>query len=108
MLDKCKSQTNLRIAGELGDVDFEGEITDYKTQPVTVGANDYATTNRFTITVNVKFTNTVEPDLSFDQSFSRYEDYDSSEDWNSAEQRLYPDIIKMIIDDIFNKAFVNW
>jgi len=108
LIDKCKAQTSLRIVSELGDVDFEGEITDYKTQPVTIAANDFAAVNRFTITVRVKFTNTVEPQYSYDQSFSSYIDYESSEDWPSAEQRLYPDIIKVIIEEIFNKAFVNW
>ena len=108
LLDKCKAQTSLRIVSELGDVDFEGEITDYNTQPVTVGADAYAATNRFTITVKVKFTNTVEPNFSFDQSFSRYVDYDGNKDLSAVEQDLSSEIIKLIIEDIFNKAFVNW
>jgi len=108
LLDKCKSQTRLRIVSELGDVDFEGEITEYKTQPVTVSAEAYAAMNRFTITVKVKFTNTVEPNLSFDQSFSRYDDYAGDLDLSAVEQDLSEKIIKLIIDDIFNKAFVNW
>ena len=108
LLDKCKSQTSLKIVSELGDVDFEGEITDYKTQPVTVAADSYAAMNRFTITVRVKFTNTVEPNLSFDQSFSHYEDYDSSKDLSAVEQEYSQRIVEKIIEDVFNKAFVNW
>jgi hypothetical protein len=108
LLDKCKSQTSLRIINDIGDVDFEGEITEYKTQPVTVAADAFAATNRFTITVKVKFTNTVEPNFSFDQSFSRYEDYDGNKDLREVEQDLSELIVKEIINDIFNKAFVNW
>ena len=108
LIDKCRSQTNLEIVRDLGDVDFEGEITEYKSQPLTVGANAYAQTNRFTITVKVKFTNTIEPHLSYDQSFSRYADYDASQDLSAVEQELTPDIIEAIIEDIFNRAFVNW
>ena len=108
LIDKCRSQTNLRIVSELGDVDFEGEITDYKTQPVTVGANAYAETNRFTITVRVKFTNTVEPNLSYDQSFSRYEDYGSNINLSAVEQKMVESILEALVEDIFNKAFVNW
>ena len=44
--------------------------------------------NRFTISVKVKFTNVIEPDLSFEQTFSRYEDYDSNIDLNQVEQEL--------------------
>jgi len=108
LIDKCRSQTNLRVVSDLGDVDFEGEITDYKTQPVTVAADAYAAMNRFTITVRVKFTNTVEPHLSYEQSFSRYKDYDSNQDLSAVEQNLTPEIIEELIEDIFNRAFVNW
>ena len=108
IIDKCRSQTNLTIVSELGDVDFEGEITDYKTQPVTVAADSYAQTNRFTISVKVKFTNTVEPNLSYDQTFSRYMDYDANLDLSAVEQDLSSKIIEMIVEDIFNRAFVNW
>ena len=108
LIDKCRAQTNLEIVGELGDVDFEGEITDYKTQPLTVAADAYAAMNRFTITVRVKFTNTVEPNFSFEQSFSSYKDYDSNLDFSAVEQVLSSEIIEIIVEDIFNKAFVNW
>jgi hypothetical protein len=108
LIDKCKAQTSLEIVSNLGDVSFEGEITDYRTAPLTVAADAFAAMNRFTITVRVKFTNTVDSNLSFDQTFSRYEDYDSNLDLSAVEQDLSEKIIELIIEDIFNKAFVNW
>ncbi|MBK9389452.1 MAG: LptE family protein [Bacteroidetes bacterium] len=108
LIDKCKAQTSLEIISNLGDVSFEGEITEYKTMPLTVAADAYAAMNRFSVTVRVKYTNTVDSDLSFDQSFTRYEDYDSSLDLSAVEQDLVEKIVELIIEDIFNKAFVNW
>ena len=108
LIDKCRSQTNLEIVRDLGDVDFEGEITDYRSQPVAVAADAYAAMNRFTITVRVKFTNTVEPHFSYEQSFSRYEDYDGTLDLSAVEQELSPKILDVIVEDMFNRAFVNW
>jgi hypothetical protein len=108
LIDKCKAQTGLEIISNLGDVSFEGEITDYRTMPLTVAADAYAATNRFSITVRVKYTNTVDSDLSYDQTFTRYEDYDSSLDLSAVEQDLVEKIVELIIEDIFNKAFVNW
>ena len=64
--------------------------------------------NRFTISVKVKFTNSVDPDLSYDQTFSRYQDYDSNLDLSQVEADLSVKIIDMIVEDIFNQAFVNW
>lgn len=108
LIDMCKSQTNLKIVSTGGDVSFEGDITDYKTQPLTVSGSEQASTNRFTIAVKVKFVNNVDPDLSFDQTFSRYQDYDSSLELSAVEASLSEEIIKMLVEDIFNKAFVNW
>ena len=88
LMDKCKSQTSLKNVNGIGDVNFEGEITDYNTRPLTVAADAQAAMNRFTITVKVKFTNSVDPDLSFEQSFSRYQDYDSSIDLSQVEKDL--------------------
>lgn len=108
LIDKCKAQTGLQIVSNLGDVSFEGEITDYRTMPLTVAADAYAAMNRFSISVRVKFINTVDTDLSFDQTFTRYEDYDSNLNLSDVEQDLVKKIVELIIEDIFNKAFVNW
>jgi len=108
LIDKCKSQTNLEYINGTGDVNFEGEITDYNTRPLTVSADANAAVNRFTISVRVKYTNTVDPDLSYEQVFSRYEDYDSALDLSQVEKELSDKIVEMIVEDIFNRAFVNW
>jgi len=108
LIDKCRSQTNLKYTTGIGDANFEGEITDYNTRPYTVAADARAASNRFTISVRVKFTNIIDPDLSFDKTFSRYEDYDSNLDLSSVESELSEKIIEAIVEDIFNQAFVNW
>lgn len=106
--DKCRGQTNLKYVTSIGDVNFEGEIVDYNTRPLTVAADAQAAMNRFTVTVKVKFTNSVDPDLSFDRSFSRYEDYSSNLELSQVEQDLIGKIVEMIVEDIYNAAFVNW
>ncbi|HQK70104.1 MAG TPA: LPS assembly lipoprotein LptE, partial [Bacteroidales bacterium] len=87
---------------------FEGEISDYNTRPLTVSADAQAATNRFTITVRVRFTNAVDPDLSYEQNFSRYEDYDSALSLADVEDSLSRKIVELLVEDIFNRAFVNW
>ena len=108
LIDKCRAETNLKFINGIGDVNFEGEITDYNTRPLTVAADARAAMNRFSITVRVKFTNIVQPDFSYEQSFSRYQDYDSNLDLSQVEKELSDEIVEMIIEDIFNRAFVNW
>jgi len=106
--DKIKAQTSLNFASDIGDVDFEGEITKYKAEPLAVTGRQIAELNRFTITVRVKYTNTFNSDESFDNQFSRYEDYQSSKDLQSVEQDLSEKILEQLTEDIFNQAFVNW
>ena len=108
LIDKCKSQTSLKYTTSLGDANFDGEISDYNTRPMTVAADAQAATNRFTISVKVKFTNSFDPTLSFEQTFSRYEDYSSNLDLSAVEQDLSNKIVEMLVEDIFNQAFVNW
>jgi hypothetical protein len=108
LIDKCRAETNLRFINDIGDVNFEGEITDYNTRPLTVGADARAATNRFSITVRVKFTNAIQPDLSYEQTFSRYADYPSGQELSQVESALSSEIVEMIVEDIFNQAFVNW
>lgn len=108
LIDMCRAQTNLDMVSSGGDLSFEGDITDYKTQPLTVSGNEQAATNRFSITVRVKYTNSFDTDLSYEQSFTRYQDYSSTLDLSAVEASLSEEIVKMLVEDIFNKAFVNW
>ena len=56
----------------------------------------------------MRFNNQIENDKSFEQSFSRYADFDSSLNLSSVEEELIDQIIIELIEDIFNKAVVNW
>lgn len=106
--DKVRSQTNKEMVRDLGDVNFEGEIVDYRTAPQAVSGNATASVNRFTISVRVRYTNSIEPEFSFEQTFTRFEDYDSALELSNVEQDLTDKIVEQLIEDIFNRAFVNW
>jgi hypothetical protein len=106
--DKFSSQTSLNLTNGSGDLNFEGEIRDYRVEPLAIQQNQTASLNRLTIVVRVKFSNTKNPKLDFDTSFSRFEDYESSKSLDSVEKELIKQIVKQLIDDIFNKAVVNW
>lgn len=108
LIDLCRAQTNLGIVSSGGDLSFEGDITDYKTQPLTVGGDEQAAMNRFSISLRVKYVNTFNADNSYEQTFTRYQDYDSSLDLSAVEATLVEEIVKMLIEDVFNRAFVNW
>ncbi|MEJ6737176.1 MAG: LptE family protein [Flavobacteriales bacterium] len=106
--DKFLSQTNLDLATRDGDLQFEGSINGYSVTSVAIQGNETAALNRLTITVKVKFTNTKDKEANFETSFSRYLDYDSSQNLSSIEDELIKDINDQLTQDIFNKAVSNW
>lgn len=106
--DAMMNQTPLDMVEENGDLAFEGEITDYKTTPVAITASQTAAMNRLTITVKVRYSNRFDDSKDFEQSFSHYEDYPSDQDLNSVQDNLTATIIEALVEDIFNKALVNW
>ncbi|HWY11195.1 MAG TPA: LptE family protein [Bacteroidia bacterium] len=106
--DVVSSQTRLGLVSRNGDLQFEGYIVDYNISPVAIKSTDLAGLNRLTITVSVKYTNKFDAGKNFEQSFTRFADYKSTESINDREPDLVVEIYRQLTEDIFNKAFNNW
>ena len=103
------SQTQLSVLNDgEGDLQLSGQITGYETRASALSSSDEVSMNRLTITIKVKFVNTLDPDADFEQQFSRYRDYAASLDFSSVENSLMSEIVSELCEDIFNKAVVNW
>ncbi|OFY53996.1 MAG: hypothetical protein A2Y87_01005 [Bacteroidetes bacterium RBG_13_46_8] len=105
--DYIQGNTKLTMVNGAGDLDFEGSITGYEVKPISITSEE-ASQNRFTITVNVRYTCSVKEEMDFEASFSRYEDFGSTQNFEDVKAELTEKIVKLLIEDIFNKAFVNW
>ncbi|MEI6434474.1 MAG: LptE family protein [Bacteroidota bacterium] len=106
--DYFTSQTNLVLVDRNGDLLLDGAITQYSVVPVAIQGNETAAMNRLTVVVNVKFTNKTDPKQNWESSFSRYQDYSSSYNLSSVQDGLIREITDQLVQDIFNKAVVNW
>jgi outer membrane lipopolysaccharide assembly protein LptE/RlpB len=106
--DKFTSQSSLSLVGKNGDLNVEGEITGYTTEPIAITGDQVAAMQRLKITVNIRFTNKQDPTQDFETSFSRYRDYDSKQRLADVEDSLMDLINEELAQDIFNKAVVNW
>ncbi|MCF8256538.1 MAG: hypothetical protein K9J06_03240 [Flavobacteriales bacterium] len=105
--DKFVNQTNLNLLPANGDIRFEGRISDYRTQPVSIQGNA-AAQNRLSISVTVTYTDTKNEDNSFEKTFTRFADFNSGVNLSDVEQTLIAEINEQLIQDIFNQAVVNW
>lgn len=110
LMQMFSGQTPLDVTNTVGtgDLQLEGEITAYDTRAVALSSGDEVSMNRFTITIKVRFTNTLDPDAGFEQSFSRYRDYAASRDFSAVENTLVGEIVTELCEDVFNKSVVNW
>ena len=106
--DLFLSQTNLILTDGEGDLNFSGEITKYQISPIAIQANETAEKNRLTIKIKVKYENNFDEKQNFETTFSRYSDFNSSDNLTEIENILIEKISSEIIEDVFNKAFVNW
>ncbi len=105
--ERFQSQTKLIVVESKGDLQFEGQITDYTVTATAVGS-DKAAMNRLTVTVQVRFVNTADEKKSYDTRFSRYADFSSSMTLDQVQDALVAEIVEALIDDIFTKAVTNW
>ena len=106
---RIRNQSNLSLVRGDADAVFEGRITDYRISPAAIQGNERAGLERLTITVNVKYTNRLKPELNFEQSFSRFKDFSTQgSSVQAQEQQLIKDVNAQLTDDIFNRAFANW
>jgi HSP20 family molecular chaperone IbpA len=106
--EKFTRQTSLDYKEEGGDLEFEGSVTGYDVQPIDIKSNDQAAANRLTIRINVKFTNNKNHEQDFETEFSYYSDFDSNVILSDVETTLVEEIVKKIVEDIFNKSVANW
>lgn len=107
--------SNLRVIPEEGQLQLEGEITDFRLTPIaptsTGDPNDItgASATRLTITVKATYINTLDEKMSFkDKTFSFYRDFPNEQNISDVEEQYVKQIFERIINDIFNASVANW
>lgn len=108
---RIRNQTSLSLTANDPHAVFSGNITNYDIRPVAIQDNNQPTAgaNRMTIRVNVKYTNNLNPKLSFEESFERFKDFKlNGQSLQVLEPGLIKDVTLQLTEDIFNRAFANW
>lgn len=110
MKDLLVAQSPLKLVEAEGELQYAGAITEYRISPVAVegGTSETASLNRLTIAVKINYVNTIEPDLSFEKSFTKFADFDAGSDLFSVEETLWKEINEQLTIEIFNASVGNW
>ena len=103
-----RKMTRLEQVDMDGDLEIEGSITGYDVSAAAITADEVAARNKLTVTVKISFTNRKYPEDDLEQSFSAYEEYDSTQSLDSVQDALCAEIVKKLVEDIFNATVAQW
>ena len=108
---RVRNTTRLSIVTGEGDASISGAIVEYRYAPISIPATSpnvapIANASALSITVHVKFVYDADKKLSFEQNFTKSQNYTG--DLASQQDVLIQAINRQLIDEIFNTAFNNW
>ena len=106
--DQFSQKTRLVFVPRNGDLQIEGEIVGYDLTQMAVSAAGQSMDTRLQITVNVRFTNTVNPSESFEERFSAFQVFPNTQTINQVQDELNKLIVDDLISMIFNRSVANW
>lgn len=105
---KYANQTKLEQVRSDGDLQISGAITGYTLTPQAVKKDAYAAETRLTVKIKIKFVNKNNKTENFDKEFSAHRDFDATQMITDVQDGLCDEIIKEIVEQIFNATVANW
>ncbi len=105
---KYINQTSLEQVRTDGDLQLSGAITGYSLTPQAVKEDAYAAETRLTVKVKIKFVNKKNKNDNFDKEFSAFRDFDATQMISDVQDGLCDEIIKELVEQIFNATVANW
>jgi hypothetical protein len=106
--DQFANHTRLIQVKRNGDLKIEGEITQYQQRNKSVSAEGYSAQTELSMTVNVRFTNSVNHNEDFERQFTATSTYETTQTLNAVQEELVMQMTKDICDQIFNATVANW
>ena len=106
--DLYQRQTRLQLLRKGGDLELEGSIVGYDLTQGAISVDSYASESKLTIRVKVHFTNNINPEDSFDKTYSAYQTFDASRLLTDVQDELCDIMIKEIAENIYNDTVARW
>ena len=108
LIDRVDRQTGLTQVKSNGDIIFQGEIVDYRIEPAALSAGQTAAKNRLTIAIKIEYINNKNSDENVSKRYSWYYDYPASTSLNDIKAQAHEDVLKTILNDLFNDTLAKW
>jgi len=108
MKDMFTRNTRLQLVNQNGDMEIEGEIVGYELTPLAVQEDAFASETRLTMTVRMRFRNNKTDAPEIEERISANRTFSSNTIFDSVQDQLMGELIKEIVDQIFNATMANW
>ncbi len=105
---KIISQTKLTPSNDNPNIEISGTVIDYSLSTSGLGAGGNQSTNRLNVGVEVNIKNNIDDTQSTNTSISRSFDLPANQSISDFEAKRSDEIIKNVVDEIFNKMFTKW
>ena len=91
-----------------GEINMEGAITAYQVQPLAIQGADEASSNRLTMTLQMKININAPKEEVWQFSTTRFADFSASTNLADVEKKLFDEIAAQMVQDLINKLYSNW
>ena len=108
LTDVYANQTKLRQVKKNGDLQLAGEIVAFDQFNKGISSEGYSSQIQLRMTVNVRFVNNKKHTDDFERQFTANSEYDASQQLNAVQEELVTQMVKDIVDQIFNATVANW
>lgn len=106
--DLFTRSTRLQFVRQNADLEMEGEIVGYELTPLAVQEDSFASETRLTLTVRMRYRNNKEEGKDQEQNFSAYRNFPADRMLTDVQDQLIGELVKEIVDQIFNATMSNW
>lgn len=108
LVNRLNRQTSLQELPKGGGLRYDIIVQSYTIQPTSISSGTVAAENKFQIGIKCTFTNAEDEKKNFEKTFSANRNFPSTTTFQDAESQLLDELIKELVDKIFNESLVNW
>lgn len=108
MSNKIRRETRLNLNTINPDLKFKCTISQFTIESIAPVAGQTTAVNRVSVRIKVECTNTIHESKNWSSEFTKFEDFSAAENFVNVQTTVLNNINRLILEDIFNKAFSDW
>lgn len=105
---KIREESRLTSSETNPDVEFFGNVTQYRVEFAGAQDGDQAALNKLIMNVSVTYTDNIDDEKSYQKSYSQQTTFPADTDLSDVEDTLVETLIDEITEQIFNDTYTDW